>query len=161
MSRAAARTGVGAPGGAGFSTFEMLGVLAIVALALALIVPALRGPGPHALLAGQARGLGALLVEARANALLSGRLVICEIDVDQRTVRVQPGGRRLQLPATLALSATVEDAGLAAGRRAHLHFFPDGSASGGRIVLGAGALATAVVVDRMTGDVAVSRVGER
>lgn len=145
---------------AGFTVLEVLVVLGVLALALALGVPALRGPGPQAVLAGQARGLQGLLVEARARAMETGGIINCEVDAEKRAIVMQPNGRPLQLPASLAIRATVPEPGLAAGRRAHLQFFPDGSASGLHIVLTAGTLAASITVDRMTGHVALAQ-GDR
>lgn len=146
-ARRAARRGEPA---CGFTLIELLLVLAIAAALAALV--GLSGPP---LLQGMelrstALGWHGLMREARSQAVRDGRERVVEIDVERRLARL--GNREpLGLPAGVRLHVVV--AGEEVGERgAAIRFFPDGSATGGVILLSreSGA-ARSIHVDWLTG----------
>jgi general secretion pathway protein H len=143
----------------GFTLIEMIVVLAILGLVAGLIVA--RGPARSATLeVQQAVALVAQVMRgARAAAIAAGRAQAVEIDPVGHTIRT--GTSALLLPGTVAIalvmpSGTTPSATGALQRRIEIRFFPDGSASGGTVVLSHNAERMAVAVDWLTGRVRLS-----
>jgi general secretion pathway protein H len=117
----------------GFTLIEMMVVLGIAALVLAVAVPSLTG-----------------LIGARPFAEARERVV-----TDLRIAR----GRAIEQRQTTFVSAArlADDSGvlLAVSPPDGIRFHPDGSSSGGRIVLTSGRREAAVTVDWLTGRVRV------
>jgi general secretion pathway protein H len=128
---------------AGFTLLEMLVVLAVLALALALVAGG-GAPRPAVQARAAADRVAAALRTARGQAILQDRQVTVALDAPGHALRV---GRDapLRLPPTLDLTGPPT-----------IRFAPDGSSSGGRIVLAGGGRQIAVTVDWLTGR--VSRV---
>ena len=140
--------------GAGFTLIAMLVVLVILGLTVALIVS--RGP---------ARSTGFDLRATAGDVAQQLRLARSEAIATDHTTRFtwDPAGRRYEtngvagplLPPELALTMTTATGGPPRPLGA-ITFTPDGSSSGGRVVLVAGHNAVAVVVDWLTGRVSVA-----
>jgi len=143
-------------GEAGFTLIEVLVVVAVIGLAIGLV--AARGPSRSpALEARAAAGEVALaLRQARGLAVASGRRVTFALDVARHAYRIDDGPVRPLPPAVaLAMTAAAGEAGEGATAGA-IGFLPDGSSSGGRIRLAAGAARRLVAVDWLTGRVTVA-----
>lgn len=138
----------------GFTLIEMLVVLVVLSLTAALLVG--RGPARSPALdlraaAGQvAQGLRL----ARSQAIAQNRTVAFALDVGSGGYRVGDGPPRA-LPAGLSLSMTAIAGNTASGRVGAITFLPDGSSSGGRVGLSAGARSVWVGVDWLTGRVSL------
>lgn len=117
-----------APYEAGFTLIELLVTVAIAALVAGVLFPAIEKMlgywACRAAVASVEGGLG----EARALALRGGRPVRFAIDSDSARFRVDAGAYVTLAPGA-QLSATP----------GAVDFFPDGSASGGRVLIDAGA----------------------
>lgn len=141
----------------GYTLFELLVTLSIVGLVVAT-VPMLAGggrTGPGARAA--AIELASALRQTRGDAIANYRSVTFFLDVEKRVYKVGRDGPEQPLPAELKLSlytARSELAGQGAGR---IRFFPDGSATGGRVKLSNGGQSYTISVDWLTGFVAVER----
>lgn len=122
---------------------ELLVVLLIAASAVALVMPQLPGARLPILLKGGARELAAALRASRSEAIARQREVAFTLDPATRA-RLEP--------------LTVEIAGGADGA---IRFFPDGSSSGGRIVLAAAGRTASVEVHWLTGKVAIAQSGRQ
>ncbi|GJD79496.1 prepilin-type N-terminal cleavage/methylation domain-containing protein [Methylobacterium gregans] len=137
----------GAGGTAGFTLVEMLVTLAVLALALTLASRSLGG-----MPAGQrpARLSGAIAAEIgllRAEALRTGRSASLVFDAaGGRFLSSRPGAGPIAAP----LHVTVEAAG---GEPGEIRLLPDGSSTGGRIVLRDAAAQSIVSVSALTGRV--------
>jgi general secretion pathway protein H len=145
-------------GGAGFTLFEVLVVLAIVGLVTAVVAPVLfRG------LAGtQARSVAyevaAALRQARGEAVAQNTDVAVTFDLGRRAYAVERSRPR-PVPDGVAIelyAASVEQIDAVTGG---IRFFPDGSATGGQVTIGDGAARYAVDVDWLTGRVRVGEAG--
>ncbi len=148
----------------GFSLLEVLVVVALLGLATALLVRSLGlGLGGQAL-RQTAGALAADLQATRTVAMLTGREQVFLLDVPaRRWQRPAPGGRGQReggWPDTLTLLATVAREEQPRPQVAAIRFFPDGSSSGGRIVLRREDAALQLGVHWLTCRVRQKRVGD-
>ncbi|MDR3537708.1 MAG: GspH/FimT family pseudopilin [Acetobacteraceae bacterium] len=138
---------------AGFTLIEMLVVLAILGSAAAILLA--RGPASSPAL--EARGAASELAQAlrlgRSRAIAGDRAVPVVLDLATHRLTLD-GAPRPTLPGSVALAAVMAD-GSRPTRQAAFVFAPDGSASGGRIALGAGTRRLVVTVDWLTGRIGV------
>ena len=142
---------------AGFTLLEIIVVLAILGFALGIIVgykpPWSRGFEIRA----TAAELAAQLRLARAEAIAGNQVVGFEVDLAGHRYRAGDAPPR-SLPAALSLRLLTVAGQRESAARGFIRFNPDGSSSGGRIVLADGATQVAVGVDWLTGRVAVADV---
>jgi general secretion pathway protein H len=140
----------------GFTLLELLVVLTIVAVVL-VFVPGflLRGqPGLDVDVA--ARALADALRQARSDAVLQNREQLFALDVEERLFRV--GGQRapVQIPRGIEITFQTARSEAISEKIGQIRFFPDGSATGGRIGLALDGQGVEVVVDWLTGLVSVN-----
>jgi general secretion pathway protein H len=152
--------GPGRPGDsrfAGFTLLEMIIVLIILGLVAGVV--AARGPGrSHGL---EMRGLVASIAEAlrgaRGRAIASNRTVLVAVNGERHSLAVE-GGPTLQLPAELGVTAAAGPVAVPAKDLVGIRFSPDGSSTGGRILLADGKRRTQIGVDWLTGRVSITDV---
>ena len=136
----------------GFTVIEILAGLLLLALATSVALPALTS-GSGAEVRSAARMVAAGLRQARDRAMTTNRDAIMELDVRRRNMVL--GGRSRQLTGDLrVMLLTARRERIDAGRGA-IRFFPDGSSTGGRVTLAAGAQTFLVDVDWLTGRVSL------
>ncbi len=143
----------GRKGELGFSLLEVLVVLGILAVALALVAPSFNRARSALAVRGAAYELAAHLraTRAAANAQSIQKMLV----FDQTTRRYWAEGVPPRvLPQSVRVGLVVPESEQV-GRTARIRFLPDGSASGGKIVLQDGKATWAVVVDWLSGDVRV------
>ena len=139
----------------GFTLLELLVVLAIIGVVLAF-VPGfiLRGqPGLDVDVA--ARAIADALRQARSDAVLQNRELLFALVVEQRLFRV--GGQRapVQIPRCVDITFQTARSEAMSETIGQIRFYPDGSATGGRIGLAIDGQQVEVVVDWLTGLVSV------
>ena len=139
----------------GFTLVEVLVVLAVVGLALGVV--ALRGPQRSAALDLRAAAgtVAETLRLARSRAVAGNRTVGVAFDVAGLTLRLDGAAPR-GLPPGIAMAVTATLGNTAGDRLAAIQFAPDGSSSGGRVVLQGGGRRTQVGVEWLTGRVSVA-----
>lgn len=139
-------------GSRGFTLLEVMVVLTILALALALVVPALtRGLSPS--LNDVARDISIGIRQARTAALAAQQAAVFRVDLNRHTY-VAHSGETKSIPGEIAVKAQVASSEVAA-RTAAFRFFPDGSSTGGALLLTQGSETLAVEVDWLTGKVSI------
>jgi len=142
---------------AGFTLIELIVTFAILGLAL-LLIAGYRPPWSGGLsVEGTAAELAAELRLARSEAIARNHQVAFDLDTTGHRYRVGAGAPRL-LPGDLSvelLTIAGERQGAGAG---DILFNPDGSSSGGRILLAKTSRRVAVGVDWLTGRVSVADV---
>lgn len=139
----------------GFSSLELMIVLAIVALTMTVALPRLnpRLPNLDATAAELAAGLKAL----RAQAIGSNREEIFTFDTKAKSYVLGRSGRVVTLPSNLAVDFTTAREKINGQRSATLLFYPTGGSSGGRISLSLPGRRSDIVVDWMTGSVSIEK----
>lgn len=145
----------------GFTLFELLVVILIIGLVLAAVPGFLIRDSERVELEAATRALAAGLRESRSEALLSNREQVFALDVETRRFRVAAGQPLRQLDSDTVLRFTTARSGVIAPTAGTIRFFPDGSATGGRIRLARDGLQAGVQVDWLTGEITIDAVGPR
>lgn len=138
-------------GDAGFTLLEALVALTILALAATALAPTFGAARPAAAVDGAARDIAAALKDARAAAVRSGIETAVAVDTEHNTVTPFGASSPRALAPGIGMTLVTlrgEQTGAGAGR---LRFYPDGSATGGRITLRQGRHTALVDVDWLTG----------
>jgi general secretion pathway protein H len=142
-------------GGAGFTLLEMIVVLVVLALVAGVVV----GRGPVRSRALNVRAavsdIVATLRGARGRAIAVNRPVMVAVNGSQGSVAVD-GVPAFRAPPGMVLAAAPGLGGIPGPGLAGIRFAPDGSSTGGRIVLADGARRVLVGVDWLTGRVSVA-----
>lgn len=143
---------------AGFTLIELLVALSLLALAVFLALPSARGPATSQMLDATAQDIAGLLRAARSAAIKDNQPRRLIVDVAQRSVGPETvgGGDAIshrRLPAGFELDVTAASGDVIAPSAIRLTFFPDGSASGGRIVLRHAGRSAAISIDWLSGRV--------
>jgi len=128
----------------GFTLIELLAVLALAGLAMALVPPLLGKGGDTARLAHDRRAIVDLLRQARSDAIVSGRTIAFKVDPERRRYGVEKTDKALEDGVDLTAETPLAYPG-------EIHFFADGSASGGLIDLANAAGRERVQIDWLTG----------
>jgi general secretion pathway protein H len=121
----------------GFTLVELLVVLAIAALLLTAAPPLISAAFPGVELKAAARRTLSTLVLARETAIRTGADVALTVDVEGRRLDL-PGFRPVLLPRGLRLRLNAASREMLDDNRGAIRFFPDGSSTGGVIVLARG-----------------------
>lgn len=113
----------------GFTLLELLVVIALMAMAFGLVSFSV-GQGLQAARERQVmREMVGALRQARLQAVLSGAPAVLSLDLERRTFQA-PGQRLGQWPADMGVQLTS-----ASEMGARVAFYPDGSSSGGNLLL--------------------------
>jgi len=139
----------------GFTLIELLVVLAIMTLLLVIAVPQIGTVLPQMELKSGAREVAAALREARSRAIASNSDVVFSLDVDQHRYSISGDKKRHSLSTNIDLllyTAQQERTGRSSGS---IHFFPDGSSTGGHVLLSKASKSYKVAVDWLTGRVEI------
>lgn len=140
----------------GLSLIELLVVVVLVAALAGVGAMVMSQAMPGRELRDAAREVAAELRFTRAQAIATGRPQSFVIDPQARTWR-SVGDRRGELPQALQVVATAARSEQPATGQAAIKFFPEGAATGGRIVLSRDGAAWRVDVAWLTGEVSLQR----
>lgn len=150
---------------AGFTLLELLVVLVLATLMLSLVVPRFAAVVPGVELKSTAQKTASLLRHARSRAMAESRLIAIELDAPAHALRLSHSDAPVVLPDSIEL--TLSDSGsLALGSEIlsplsldasapgpSIRFYPDGSSSGGSLVLSGPSGHYRIDVDWLTGRV--------
>jgi general secretion pathway protein H len=139
----------------GFTLLELLVVLVVIGLVL-VATPRLIGGGTPALeTRAAAREIAAALRRARSDAIRDNREVAVVVDTDAGAYTIGEAGAWRALPERVRLSVETAASELRDEDTAGVRFFPDGSASGGRITVMREGHSYHVMLDWLTGRVSI------
>jgi general secretion pathway protein H len=136
-------------GRGGFTLIELMMALAIMALIAALALPRVYPSGGATAGRSSAYAVAAVLRKDRTAALASGIPVTTRVDAGAATVTGGSGGTSVTIPKDLEIIAD----GLTGGG---VTFQPDGTSTGGSIVLRRGKTAYSVLIQPLTGGVQIA-----
>lgn len=139
----------------GFTLLEILIALGIATLIAAIALPSLH-TSPVAELKSSAQTVAAALRQTRLDAMDDGRTRALLLDTQARTLQGKALAR--QLPADVGLKLTTAEREMRGRHVGGIRFWPDGSASGGRVILIKDNLRIRVDVEWLTGRIHISEV---
>lgn len=140
----------------GISLIELIVVVVLIAAATALAASVMGAGLPGQQLRNASRELAAQLRYTRAQAIVTGKSQTFSIDARTREWQA-PNRRHGQLPRELNLVATGARIEQTRPDVVAIRFFPEGAATGGRIVLSRERAAWQIDVEWLTGEVTVKR----
>jgi general secretion pathway protein H len=143
---------------AGFTLLEALMVLAILGLVAALTLPTLRRPPDMLRLEAATRTLMSALRFSRVEAIARNDDVIVTMHVDRRILESSTGSA-IQIDQDISVEmifAAAERRRSAAGA---IRFFPDGTSSGGDIILTLNKRRARISVNWLTGEARLDLAG--
>jgi general secretion pathway protein H len=143
-------TGPRSTADAGFTLIEALVVIAILAIAVAVVGPALTRPSDRLVLATTSKEIAAALRLTRSAAITTNREQVFTIDVQKRsfgssTIREKP------FPETIQAAFKVAEPERYSEFLGGIRFFADGSSTGGELLLSHKSKSTALCVHWLTG----------
>jgi general secretion pathway protein H len=141
----------------GFTLIELLIVLLILGLVISLAPAAFQRAVPGLEIKAAARAMAAAFREGRSMAIRDNREIPVIIDVNARTVRVGVEQSAVRLSPRLGLSLFTGRSELIGEGAGQIRFFPDGTSTGGRVTLTTSGSKYNVVVDWLTGVVAIKQ----
>ncbi|WP_295588061.1 GspH/FimT family pseudopilin [uncultured Lamprocystis sp.] len=151
-----------AAGARGFTLIELVVVLAIAALLMTVVPPLISAALPGVELKAAARRTAATLRLARETAIRTGMDTVLVVDVEERLLEL-PGFRTVSLPRRLQVKLDAAQREMLDDQRGAIRFFPDGSSTGGVILLARGDAREdsgfQVGVNWLTGRVRMAAVG--
>ena len=134
----------------GFSLLEMIVVLAIMAAAAALVLPQRHAPTGSAIVEGAAGQLANRLRLARAETIADSQDKTVTLDLEQKAYWLGGQSQHQQIDPRIAVSLHDDTFEWVGGAR-QIRFRPDGTATGGVIVLDDGTWRASVSLDWLTG----------
>ena len=138
----------------GFTLIELMAVIVLLGVAMALGSMALGGALRRNALPAAAHDLAAALQWTRAQAMAQRHSVALELDLAHPGYQA-PGLPRARLPAGTALQVTTALHEQVTASAAGIRFFPDGTSTGGQVILARSRQRWAVEIAWLTGQVRV------
>jgi general secretion pathway protein H len=139
----------------GFTLFELIIALGIMVLGVALVLPLVNRSRAGYELRAAAYDIATQLRDVRAAAQMRSMDQAIIIDVGNRRIWMEGAETRKFLPAGVAVDVEVPVAEQLGDKTVRVRFFPDGSSSGGKLLLREGARQAAVTINWLNGDVRV------
>jgi general secretion pathway protein H len=154
MARTSQRQGLGIA--RGFTLVELLVVLAIGSLLLAVTPPLVTAVMPGVELKAAARRTAGALRLAREMAVARGRDAAWVLDVEQNRYGIEGDARSGSLPDGLDLELVAAEEEMRSEAVGAIRFYPDGSSTGGRVILKRGETGYQVGVNWLTGRILIA-----
>jgi general secretion pathway protein H len=140
----------------GFTLLELLVVLAIIGVVLAFVPGFMSRGQPGLDVDVAARAIADALRQARSHAVLHNRDQLFALDVEARLFRIGGQHAPVQLDKEIEVRFQTARSEVRSEMIGQIRFFPDGSATGGRIGLTLDGRHAEVRVDWLTGLVSVT-----
>jgi general secretion pathway protein H len=142
----------------GFTLLEALMVLAILGLVAALALPSLRRPPDKMRLEAATRTLMSALRFSRAEAIVRNDDVIVTMHVDSRVLK-SSAGSAIQIDQDISVETVFAAAERRRSAAGSIRFFPDGTSSGGDIILTLNKRRARIWVNWLTGEARLDLAG--
>lgn len=134
----------------GYTLLEMLVVLGLLGLILSVSLPMSFRSVQSRDLNEQARMVTTVLKIARTEAIVRNKQTIVEADVTKNHISFKDGGDHIELDRKIALKMLTARQETIRGRGA-IRFFPNGSSTGGMVILQNAGHSVTIRVDWLTG----------
>jgi general secretion pathway protein H len=140
----------------GFTLLEMMIVLVVAGIVVAVAVPSFQPAITGMQLRSAAQDVASGLRHVRGHALATGREQVFTLNVTNHWYRVSGRKKTYGLPGSVKLDLFTADQEISEdGQGGTIRFYPDGSATGGRVTLSASGRKFRVDVNWLTGAIAV------
>lgn len=143
----------------GFTLIEVLIVLTLVVVLTAVLAP-IMFPSAGRVLSGTASELTTTLRETRRHARAANQRRRFLVDTESRRYGIEDSPAWKTLPREMTVELTTAESLVTDDSRGGIDFFPDGSSTGGRVVLGLGGQMVQVDIEWLTGRIEISRTGQ-
>jgi general secretion pathway protein H len=137
----------------GFTLMEMIVVLAIFALVSVAALPYASRSGERQEFIAFSQTLAAGLRQTQMEAIARNSETVFGIDLSRRVFVTEHGKRETPIPSIVGVSIYTANGELS-NRSAQFRFFPDGGATGGRMVLSHAGEKRTIAVNWLTGHIA-------
>jgi general secretion pathway protein H len=139
----------------GFTLLELLLVLLIGSVLAALVLPDMGARWQEMRMRQTVREVAGDLRQARSLALGEHQEAVVRFDLDAHRVVAPDGGRQRMLPGDVKMEVIAADSERSGKASAAIRFYPDGSASGGRVSFSTARSRLSVDVNWLTGRVTI------
>jgi general secretion pathway protein H len=139
----------------GFTLLEMVGVIAVIAMLAAILLPSIPRATTRPRLEAYAIEAASLLKADRTAALRRHAQIISQVDAPGRTIRSGSTGRVVQVPDDVSVRAMLPQSCNDRPARSTISFFATGTSCGGTIVLSRLGTSFEVRVNWLTGGIEV------
>lgn len=136
----------------GFSLMELVAVMALLAIAIAVVSFGFSKSLTSAKIEAASRDLAAMLKYTRGQAIAKGEQQIFEINVETNSYKA-PGRPMVRLPASMHLGLLTASNELTSAQSGSIRFYPDGSSTGGHVMVYLGKREWRINVSWLTGEV--------
>lgn len=141
----------------GYTLMEVLVVLAVIGMVLAAVPLVAGGPRPGAEARATAIEIASALRWTRSEAIAGFRSETFTLDIERGVYQAGPARPEVALPEGMEFSLYTARSELEDEDTGRIRFFPDGSATGGRVTLAGGGQSYVVAVDWLTGAVGMEQ----
>lgn len=141
---------------AGFTLFEVLAVLVVIALSAGAISTLYRSPSSGAQLKTASLLAASRLRDIRSGAMISGADRVAVVDVQRRAIEFGNGIPPLVFSQAIDLDVVAADSERRSTSSTGIRFFPNGSSTGGTINLKSKGNAYEIRVNWLTGRVSTA-----
>lgn len=137
----------------GYTLMEVLVTLTVIGMVLAAIPLVAGGPRPGVEVRAVAIEVASALRQTRSEAIARFRSEAFVLDTERGVYQAGSVQPEAALPEGMEVSLYTARSELEGERTGRIRFFPDGSATGGRVTLASGGHSYVVAVDWLTGAV--------
>lgn len=139
----------------GFSLLELLLVLAITSAIVGLVAPRLSGTLDSLQLKRLSREMAASLSTTRTQAISKGQSAIWLLNLEKHFYQYGRHNKIVSYPESIDVTLTTASKEQISDTIANVRFFPDGSATGGEIVLARGKQTYSIQINWLTGQIRI------
>ena len=137
----------------GFTLLELIVVLVIMVLGFSMVGLNVSNGNDATALKVAARDIVSALRFARGDALISHQEMTVTLNLVKKTYTVSRREKEYVIPKTINLKVVTAKSQIQDNELASFRFFPDGSATGGRVTLSKGKAAWQIDINWLTGQI--------
>ncbi|MGR9106179.1 MAG: GspH/FimT family protein [Gammaproteobacteria bacterium] len=140
---------------AGFTLLELLLVLTIAVIAMVVVVPNFAKGIDAVRLQSTSREIASALRYLRGHAVSQHVQAEFNVDVDANVYRITGRQKNYTVPRSIKMRLITADTEITGANSGTIRFFPDGSSTGGRVILRTGNRKRLLDVNWLTGQIEI------